>query len=166
MNPGNIWIPTGEDYNGYNDRHAVCSPSNVKHYLSLFKYMLDLRCLNYLRNVKTINHEGQLKRHLDYCGIRVRRFKNTAYLTADKNTPTRTATLKETNIDGEYYRYKNFNELLAALAHTYEFNTDKNWDNMILEQSLSKDYLNLLKRNICYRMPPFILRKLYSIGIK
>lgn len=164
LNPRNIWIPTGEDNYGYNDRHAVCSSSNINNYLSLFEYMLDLRTLKYLRNRDEINHEAQLKRHLDYCGMRVRRFKNTAYLTADDNTATRWATSKETNINGKDYKYKYYNELLNAITHRDEFNAHQNWDKMIIEASLIRDYLDLLKINCYYRMPDFIdLKKIRSI---
>ena len=36
MNEKNIWIPDGEYYTGYTDRHAVLSKHNIKEYLNIF----------------------------------------------------------------------------------------------------------------------------------
>ncbi len=156
LNPQNIWIPTGQNYGGYNDRHSVCSSYNIKQYLNLFEYMLNLEVLKYLPCRKTVVHEIQLKAHLNYCGVKVRRFKNISYLTGDENTPTRISTVKETNINGKYYRYKNYNELLSALAHQNEFNTHQNWNKMIFSGSLIKDYLDLLRFYLYCTIPDSI----------
>ena len=36
LNPANIWIPNGEYYNGYTDRHVILSKTNIENYLNIF----------------------------------------------------------------------------------------------------------------------------------
>ena len=40
MNPNNIWIPNGEQYFGYTDRHVVLSKSNIVSYLNIFNNLV------------------------------------------------------------------------------------------------------------------------------
>ncbi len=134
LDPQLIWMPTGESYNGYNDRHAVCSHQNVANYLNLFEYMLNLKALEYIYNGldgNNLNHERHLKSHLDFCGVEVGFFKNAAYLTGSEQTSTNWASVKHKQIDGKEYAYKYEEELLSALKHAKEFETHKNWKMMI-----------------------------------
>jgi hypothetical protein len=134
LNSNFIWIPTGENYNGYNDRHAVCSNQNVSDYLSLLELMLNFKALEYIYNnldENNLNHERHLKSHLDYCGVKVANFKNVAYLTGDKQTLTNWAPVKTKNVDGVEYAYKYEQELLSSLENMKEFAIHKTWDKMI-----------------------------------
>jgi hypothetical protein len=132
-----IWIPTGENYNGYNDRHAVCSNQNVSDYLSLLEFMLNLKALEYIYNnldENNLNHERHLKSHLDYCGVKVANFKNVAYLTGDQQDLTNWAPVKTKSVDGVEYAYKYEKELLSSLENMKQFAIDKNWGQMIFER--------------------------------
>lgn len=98
-----IWIPEGENYHGYNDRHAVCSRKNVDTYLGFFDDLITGKALTYLHKYKSLNHEYQLKLYLDAKGKRVGRFKNLAYLTGLHDTPSNCAKLVSKEIDGKTY---------------------------------------------------------------
>jgi hypothetical protein len=134
LNPKKVWIPLGEDYYGYNDRHAVCSNDNIEKYLSLFYYMLNLKCLEYLRdNQLPINHETQLKKHLDYHSVSVGRFKNIAYLTSSKNTLSNWSKSQTIQIENCDYTYKYENELRSALRNSHEFTAHQNWNRIVIK---------------------------------
>lgn len=137
LEPQSIWIPTGENYNGYNDRHAVCSEQNIADYLSLLEFMMSLKALAYIYNDldgNNLNHERHLKSHLDYLGIEVSRFKNVAYLTGNKQSKTNWASVQTKIIAGKEYAYKYEAELLNAIAHGQEFSLNKSWNSMLLER--------------------------------
>ena len=134
LDPQFIWIPTGEDYNGYNDRHAICSKQNISYYLNMFECMANLNALNYIYNEiddSNLNHERHLKSHLDYYGIKTARFKNVAYLTENKQNLTNWGTIKSKFVDGQEYIYKYEGELLSALRHLEEFNACNDWKKFV-----------------------------------
>ncbi|NES71443.1 MAG: hypothetical protein F6K24_42725 [Okeania sp. SIO2D1] len=155
LDPRFIWIPTGEDWYGYNDRHAVCSETNIRYYLNLFELMMNSKARNYLNtesNAKFgLNHEKQLKSHLDYCGVGVGRFNNVAYLTANQNTLTNWGAIQNKLIDGKKYTYKNENELTSALKNAKDFETHKNWNKMIFKVSLIRESIRLFLAKIRYQ---------------
>lgn len=129
LDPKLIWIPTGENYNGYNDRHAVCSEQNISHYLNLLEFMLNFQAFEYIYNnvdENNLSHERHLKSHLDYCGVEVSTFNNIAYLTGNQQTFTNWASVKLKCIDGVEYAYKYENELLSCLENVKKFNLDGN----------------------------------------
>lgn len=121
LDPRLIWIPEGEDYGGYNDRHAVCSTYNVEAYLCFLETLINGRALTYLRNHKSLYHEIQLWLHISHCGIRVGRFKNLAYLTGSPATPTNNASVRSETLNCKEYYYKYRNELISALENAESF---------------------------------------------
>jgi hypothetical protein len=134
LEPKLIWTPAGENYNGYNDRHAVCSDQNISHYLNLLEFMFNFQALEYIYNnvdENNLSHERHLKSHLDYCGVKVSTFNNVAYLTGNQQTLTNWASVKLKSIDGVEYAYKYENELLSCLENVKQFNLDGNWNMMI-----------------------------------
>ncbi|MFY7805960.1 MAG: hypothetical protein ACOVQ7_21325 [Limnoraphis robusta] len=142
LDPKLVWIPTGENYNGYNDRHAICSSQNVENYLSIFESMISLKALNYIYNNldgNNLNHERHLKSHLDYCGVEVASFKNVAYLTGDPESLTNWASVKTKLIDEKEYAYKYEKELLSSLKHLKEFKSHKNWKMMLFDEAKEND---------------------------
>lgn len=142
LDPKFVWIPTGENYNGYNDRHAICSTQNVENYLSIFASMISFKALNYISNNldgNNLNHERHLKSHLDYCGVEVASFKNVAYLTGDQESLTNWASVKTQLIDEKEYAYKYEKELLSSLKHLKEFNSHKNWKMMLFDEAKEND---------------------------
>ena len=129
-----IWTPTGENYNGHNDRHAVCSRNNVFDYLSLHDFMINFRALEYIRNDldgNNLNHERHLKSHLEYCGVKVSSFNNVAYLTGDQQSRTNWGAVQYKRINGVKYAYKYESELLAALKNQQEFENHSSWEKLL-----------------------------------
>jgi hypothetical protein len=118
LNQRLIWIPEGEDYHGYNDRHAVCSTHNINQYLNFFDSLISGEAYTYLHPYKSLNHEYQLKLHLIHGGIRVGRFKNLAYLTGGRLTQTNWSVLKLKEIDGITYSCKYPGEVDSSVANS------------------------------------------------
>jgi hypothetical protein len=112
------WIPEGEDYHGYNDRHIVCSAHNVHRYLNFFDTLISGEAYIYLSPYKSLNHEYQLKLHLIHQGIRVGRFKNLAYITGGADTQTNWSELKVKEIDGVTYYCKYPGEVDSSTANS------------------------------------------------
>jgi hypothetical protein len=138
LDPKLIWIPTGENHNGYNDRHAVCSDQNLADYLKIFENMINFQALDYIYNnldENNLNHERHLLSHLNYCGVNVASFKNVAYLTGDTQSMTNWAAVQTQLIDGKEYAYKYEKELLSSLKHQQEFKTHKNWKMMLFDEA-------------------------------
>jgi hypothetical protein len=135
LDPSLVWIPLGEDYGGYNDRHAVCSQRNIMRYLSPFLYMVDSRAREYLRDAADLNHEEFMKRHLSYCGVRVGRFKSTAYITGGRETPTNWKALETMRVDGKTYMFKYASELMRALENSKEFEGHLDHRRMVIRGS-------------------------------
>ena len=71
MDEKNIWIPDGEHYGGYTDRHVVLSKSNIEPYLNIFNNMV-LRSNEYFMKMKIYNEwnlEQLIKFHLQQNNI-------------------------------------------------------------------------------------------------
>ena len=159
LDPRYLWIPTGQDYGGYSERHGVCSEKNIRQYLSTLEYMIDYRAMRYLAEVKnsnprrSLNGETQFKHHLDYCGVRVGRFKSVAYLTGDSSTPTSWSKVKTLPVAGKVYSFKYGTELKEALRNSEDFQKNEDWNQMILKPSLLHEFLRLTNARIRYRTP-------------
>lgn len=151
-----IWLPGGQDWGGCNDRHAVCSNNNVEAYLGMYECMLDMKAVNYLRNIETpfgeVNHELQLFHHLNYKGLRIGRFRNAAYLTWDKESSTNWGAFQSITIDGHEHRCKYPDELLTALAHKHEYGIHRDWGKMIRKEESLAFYNRITKSNLFYRV--------------
>ncbi|NQU74177.1 MAG: hypothetical protein HQ547_05660 [Candidatus Omnitrophica bacterium] len=153
LSPSCVWTPEGEDYHGYNDRHAVCSEKNIRYYLSMFEYMMDSRAVKYLKReilriYQDIGHEKHLKYHLDSNWVMVGKFKNVSYLTGGTKTPTRWGTIKSLNLGDKIYNYKYYNELTGAIKNAEEFERYKDWSKMIFRPSFVCEMIRLLKARI------------------
>jgi hypothetical protein len=66
MNENCIWIPDGENYGGYTDRHVILSQNNVVSYLNIFNNMV-LKSNNYFMKMKgnDWNLERLINLHLE-----------------------------------------------------------------------------------------------------
>jgi len=69
MNPINIWIPDYEHYDGYTDKHAILSKTNIKSYLNILNNMVQ-KSNEYYMKMKNINKnnwniEQLIKFHLE-----------------------------------------------------------------------------------------------------
>jgi hypothetical protein len=118
LNQRLAWIPEGEDYHGYNDRHVVCSARIIDQYLNFLDSLISGEAYSYLHPYKSLNHEYQLKLHLIHRGIRVGRFKNLAYVTGGSSTQTNWSGLKLKEIDGITYYCKYPGEVDSSVANS------------------------------------------------
>ncbi len=69
MNPINIWIPDYEHYDGYTDKHAILSKTNIKSYLNILNNMVQKSNEYYIKmkniNKNNWNIEQLIKFHLE-----------------------------------------------------------------------------------------------------
>jgi hypothetical protein len=143
-----IWIPEGEDYHGYNDRHAVCSGRNVDSYLNFFDHLISGEANDYLGAYKTLNHEYQVKLHLIHEGIRVGRFKNLAYIVGGDTIHTNWAGLKLKEIEGITYYCKYPGEVDSSTANTKALAEHRNPQLLIIKPRPIKTRLPIWKARL------------------
>jgi len=69
LNPEYIWIPDGEYYGGYTDRHVILSKTNIISYLNIFENMV-IKSNSYFKNltkfIKYANIEELIKFNIIY----------------------------------------------------------------------------------------------------
>jgi len=142
------WIPEGEDYHGYNDRHVVCSARNINGYLNFFDALISGEAYTYLHPYKSLNHEYQLKLHLIHRGIRVGRFKNLAYLTGSNATQTNWSGLKVKEIDQVTYACKYPGEVDSSIANSKALAEHRNPQLLIIKPKRFESSLPIWKARL------------------
>ena len=96
LNKDNIWIPDGEGYKGYTDRHVILSKKNINSYLNILNNMV-LKSNDYIIKMKKIGHRWNLERlikfHLKQNNVNhlVKHFPYIMYSVRSKNGSTRWA---------------------------------------------------------------------------
>ena len=116
LDPKYIWIPNGEKYGGYTDRHAVLSKYNFKDYLNLIEPIL-LEPDNLYKKMKSKenwNLERYIKFHLDQKGYsdKVRMFPYIMF-------SVRTNKIKTTFRPGTYsYKHKFYIKYFKEYLHS------------------------------------------------
>jgi hypothetical protein len=148
LNERLIWIPEGEDYHGYNDRHAVCSARNVDSYLNTFDDMISGKAYGYLSPYKMLNHEYQVKLHLIHEGIRVGRFKNLAYIIGGDKLHTNWSGLKLKEIDGITYYCKYPGEVDSSTANSKALAENRDPQLLIIKPRPIKSSLPIWKARL------------------
>ena len=143
-----IWIPNGEKYGGYTDRHAVLSKSNLYDYLNLIEPILlePQKLFETMKFKNNWNLERYIKFYLDQKGYsnKVKFFPYIMYSVRDKK-------IKTTFRPGRYsYKHKfyikYFKEYLSSVIMFYFIgNKNKNFKNFNLLYLLYKIYKNLFK---------------------
>jgi hypothetical protein len=93
MSDDNIWIPDGEHYGGYTDRHVVLSRKNIKEYLNILDNIV-LRSNEYYNKMKGVsdwNLERLIKFHLAQNNVihSVKEFPYIMYAVRNINGSTR-----------------------------------------------------------------------------
>jgi hypothetical protein len=93
MKSENIWIPDGEQYGGYTDRHAILSKTNIEPYLNILNNMF-ARSKEYYDKMKSKNDwnlEQVIKFNLEQNGYisKVREFPYVMYAVRNKDGSTR-----------------------------------------------------------------------------
>lgn len=101
----NVYVPTGEDYGGLNDRHIVCSAQNLETCLDLLSSLVK-NATDIAKDHNALNFERFYKLCLDRQNVGICRFLAVAFLTGDAHTPTR---WQRTLYDAKsklWYKYK------------------------------------------------------------
>lgn len=88
FNDDKIYIPEGEDYFGYCDRHVIFKSEHSKKILSIIDYIDSHEAINDLP--KYLNCESVYKKHLLHIGLenKVSRYKRNSFTSALKGEPT------------------------------------------------------------------------------
>ena len=93
MSINNIWIPNGEKYGGYTDRHVILSKTNIIPYLNIFNMMV-LKSNEYFHKMKNYNYwnlEQLIKFHLQQNNVEylIKEFPYVMYTCRNHNGTTR-----------------------------------------------------------------------------
>lgn len=91
LDPNHIWIPSGEGYGGYTDRHAVVPKKHYSDYLGILTRMVTdgPKFLDEIKHRKDWNLERILKHHLTKAGCRVMGFNFVMHCVRGKDDKTR-----------------------------------------------------------------------------
>jgi hypothetical protein len=126
MNINNIWIPDGEHYEGYTDRHVILSKTNIKPYLNILNNMVEKSNEYYMKmkneNKNNWNIEQLIKFHLEQNNVihLVKEFPYIMYTCRNHNTPTRWSQGFYVDFLGHYVKYST--EYLKAQDYLNKFN--------------------------------------------
>jgi len=111
LDPDNIWIPFGEGYGGYTDRHTVLTKDTVLEYLDIFNCFV-LRSNEYYLKLLSLrdywyNLEKLIKFHLELKGLtnRVKYFPYIMYSVRNINGSTRWEQGKYSDELGYFIKY-------------------------------------------------------------
>lgn len=122
FNSDKIYIPSGEDYFGICDRHAVFRSKRASEFLSIVKFIDSKKSLNKLP--KFPNCESVFKSHLEEVGLlsHVERFDRISFTASLKDDPTkwRTPSLKIFFTNGVMIKYPD--EYLEAMKNKFDKN--------------------------------------------
>ncbi len=148
LNSDYIWIPNGEKYGGYTDRHAVLSKKNLYDYLNLIEpILLEPNSLyDKMKKKNNWNLERYIKFYLEQKGYskKIRFFPYIMY-------SVRNNKIKTTFRPGRYsykhkYYIKYFKEYLSSIIIYYLLgNKNKNYSNFTLLNIMYKIFKNLFK---------------------
>ena len=133
MNTDNIWIPNGEHYLGYTDRHVILSKNNIEPYLNILINMI-LKSNDYFTKMisktpQNWNLEQLIKFNLIENGVinLVKEFPYVMYTVRTKNGSTR-------------WQKGRFSEKLGyCIKYKSEYKKSKNYMNKYKESKLSID---------------------------
>ena len=131
-----IWIPDGEYYGGYTDRHVVLSKDTIVPYLNIFNNMV-LRSNEYFMKMKPYrkwNLERIIKFHLEQNNVahRVKEFPYIMYSVRNTNGKTRWSSGVYSNELKYYIKYPS--EYHRATFYKNEFNKYGNMEDFLKRQ--------------------------------
>lgn len=124
MNENCIWIPDGEYYGGYTDRHVVLSKNSIESYLNILNNMV-LRSNEYYMNMIHHNYwnlEKLIKFHLEVNNMLhiVKEFPYVMYSVRNINGSTRWSSGDYSNELGYYVKYNSEYEKSGYYKSAYE----------------------------------------------
>jgi hypothetical protein len=109
LNEKYIWIPDGENYGGYTDRHAILSKDNIVHYLNILNNIVEKSNIYFMEmiNFKSWNLEMLIKYHLRQNNVihLVRKLPYIMYSVRNINGTTRWSNGIYSNELGYYIKY-------------------------------------------------------------
>lgn len=151
LDPSFIWIPNGEHYGGYTDRHAVLSKKNLYDYLNIIEPIVSEpdNLFNLMKSKKNWNLERYIKFYLDRKGYQ-KKIKFFPYMMYS----IRNNRIKTTFRPGKYshkhqYYIKYFKEYLSSMIIYFLVGGNaKNFKNYNLIYCLYKTFKNLFKIKI------------------
>lgn len=143
-----IWIPNGEKYGGYTDRHAVLSKENVYDYLNLLEPILKEpdTLFDLMKRKNNWNLERYIKFYLNKKGY-AKKVKFFPYIMYS----VRNSKIKTSFRPGKYslkhkYFIKYFKEYLSSMVMFYLIgNKKKDYSNFIFLQFMYKFFKNIFK---------------------
>lgn len=143
-----IWIPYGESYGGYTDRHAVLSKNNYYDYLNLIEPILLEPEKLYLKmkNKNNWNLERYIKFYLEMKGYRkkVKQFPYLMYSVRNKKIKTRFRPGKYSQKHKYYVKY--FKEYLSSMIMFFLIGEkNKDYKNFTLYYFLYRVFKKLFK---------------------
>jgi hypothetical protein len=132
MNENFIWIPNGEHYSGYTDRHAVLSKHNIKEYLGIFnslvlrsnEYFMKLRTLERSTRYKVLNLEMVIKAHFELNNLSVKEFPYVMYTVRSKAGKSKASFGQYSKELGYFIKYRS--EFRSSNYFKAEFEKFKN----------------------------------------
>ena len=148
LDPNYIWIPDGEKYGGYTDRHAVLSKKNLYDYLNLLEPIL-LKPDELFRLMKSKNNwnlERYIKFYLKLNGYskKVRFFPYIMF--SVRNSKIKTIFRPGTYSFKHKYFIKYFKEYLSSMIMSYIIgDKKKNYSNFIFLNFTFKIFKNIFK---------------------
>lgn len=119
MNEKYIWIPDGEHYEGYTDRHVILSKNNIESYLNILNNFI-LKSNYYfmkMKNDNTWNLEKVIKFHLEQNNVLhlVKEFPYIMYAVRNIDGTTRWSPGEYSNELGYYIKY--FSEYYKSIHY-------------------------------------------------
>lgn len=118
-----VYIPTGQDWGGINDRHIVCHRNYILQYLSLLDTLLfktdELLDICQKNGINMLNSERFLAIHLMMHNIAIARFPSVSFLTGDDEGND--AWAKDEYDPVTRFRYKQKDELDLAISNSRYF---------------------------------------------
>lgn len=112
LNEKYIWVPNGEHYYGYTDRHVILSPNNIENYLNILNNMV-LKSNEYymkmkMKNIDNWNLEQLIKFNIEQNNVLhlVKEFPYVMYSVRNKNGTTRWRGGDYSDIHGYYIKYQ------------------------------------------------------------
>lgn len=151
LNPDYIWIPDGEKYGGYTDRHAVLSKKNLYDYLNLIEPIL-LKP-NELYNKMKSKNNWNLERYIKFY-LKLKGYSGTVKFFPYLMYSVRNSKIKTTFRPGTYsfkhkYFIKYFKEYLSSMIMSYVIGSkNKNYSSFIFLNFTYKIFKNLFKIKI------------------
>ena len=155
LDPRYIWIPNGERYGGYTDRHAILSKNNFYDYLNLLEPILLEPQILYemMKSKNNWNLERYIKFHLDRKGYK-KKVKFFPYIMFSvRNEKIKTTFRPGAYSDKHKYFIKYFKEYLSSMIMFFLIGEkNKYFNNFKQLNYIYKILKNLLKVEIFFKI--------------